>query len=161
MSFSITYTTTGREEITVDLIPTGTLKQRIRLLEPKKEILLIDKIEAGLSLLAHFLWAKETADPTFFDYQQAEEPTALEIFRLQLFGNIQRVLNNRDERLRLARLVYNASLSKVKDDNFIVSSPPEDAVDGGTIADGVPDQEIANLIQAIVVDQFENVLRLI
>ena len=43
-----------------------------------------------------------------------------------------------------ARLVYNASLSKVKDDNFIVSSPPEDAVDGGTIADGVPDQEIGD-----------------
>ncbi|MDJ0598127.1 MAG: hypothetical protein QNJ37_04720 [Crocosphaera sp.] len=162
MTFIINYITTTGTLVTEDLIPNATLAQRVRVIESKKELItLLDKIEAGLLLLADFIWKTEKQDPTFLNFQPTEETTdaeyQLDVRRNQLFNILQRIIANPTERTRIAKIVWTMALSKKEFGAFTISIDTEAPHNYEMIDDAA----IADLIQQVAVNDLENVIKLI
>ena len=159
MAFPIVYVNTEGTRFESDLLPGGsTLAMRVRILESKKEqILLIDKLAAALLLIANFIWDQEIAIDDFFAFENAATPSSLETMRASLFVVLQKVITSKSDRNKFAGIVEASAASKMINNSFAISFQTE----GTHNYESITDEQIASLLQEIVINNMSTTLRLL
>lgn len=155
--FEITYITSNSDLVTEDLLPHTTLATRVRVIKPHGQIHLLDKISLGLILFANFVWEKEISYPDFFSYETASEPTVLEQKRTLLAIKLGQIFTNKTYTQKLAETILSIAATKKDMGVFVIPLDSDDPHDSSTISD----EAIADLIQKVVVNDLEAVMRLI
>ncbi len=158
MSFNITYLPTEGEQIFADLLPNNSsLSKRVRIVEHTKTIILLDKIKIALLLLSDFIWTTETRIEGFFSFETSTGLSQLEIQRLSLFNTLQRILTNDSDASRFAKILLSIAATRIEENFFIIPFDIETSHDYSSVTD----QQIANLLQKVVVDNLETAIKLI
>ena len=165
MSFNVSYVATNQfgldpesaTPVTANLLPNSTLARRVRILEPQKSILLIDKLTLGLLLLANFIWEVETVIDDFYSFRNAGDLTPLMLFRNSLFNVLQRIITNKSQRAKIAQILLAISSTKTNNGSFVIPLDSDETHDYSTITD----EEIAAFMQHVVINDLANVINLV